>query len=193
MLSVDIGELRLRPSSLQQFLGCPFQWYQAAIRGNFQRPAAAAVSGTSLHKGAEVGYQDKIKTGELPPLSYLTDAVVEEWQRLNKEQDLVYENGEDYNSYESSLVKGMKAYYDNLMPVTDPIDVERYYEVKLDHPIFESVGGTLDIVLDRGIVDIKHTKRKTSADKYVLQQSIYSYLREANNEINNYNEIHNII
>ena len=187
------GKLRLRPSGLQQFLGCPFQWYQAQLRENFQRPAAAAVAGTSLHKGAEVGYTDKINTGSLPPVSFLTDVVAETWKEINEEQDLEYGKGEDYYTYESDLIKGMKDYYEDLMPITDPVAVERRYTVKLDHPVFEDISGTLDIVLDRGVVDLKHTKRKTNPSKYVLQQSTYTWLRQQNDEVSNFNEIHNVI
>lgn len=187
------GKLRLRPSSLQQFLGCPAQWFQASVFNNFQRPAAAAVAGTSLHKGAEVGYTDKINTGNLPPISFLTDVVVETWKEINEDNDLEYGKGEDYYSYESDLVKGMKDYYNELMPLTDPVAVEKRYTVKLDHPVFEDVSGSLDIVLDRGVVDLKHTKRKTNADKYVLQQSTYTWLRQQNGEVSNFNEIHNVI
>ena len=203
MLKVDVEELRdkikndgkliLRPSMLQQFLGCPFQWYQAALRENFQRPAAAAVAGTSLHKGAELGYKDKIATGNLPPLSFLTDVVAEKWKELNEKQDLEYSKGEDYYTYENDLIKGMKDYYEDLMPLTDPIAVEKRYTIKIDHPVFKAISGTLDIILDRGVVDLKHTKRKTTADRYVLQQSTYTLLRKQNGEVSNYNEIHNVI
>lgn len=187
------GKLTLRPSSLQQFLGCPHQWFLSSLMGNFQRPAAAATAGTSLHKGAEMGYSDKIRTGELPPLSFLTDIVSEEWRRLNDEQELVYGKDEDYHSYEKDLIKGMGDYYKDLMPETDPVAVEKRYTIQLDHPVFESLSGTLDIVLERGIVDIKHTKKVTSPAKYTLQQSTYTLLRTASGEVSNFNEIHNII
>lgn len=189
----DEGKLIMRPSSLQQFLGCPSQWFRSSLLGDFQRPAAAANAGTALHKGAEEGYRDKIKTGHLPPVSFLTDVVSEEWRKLNDTVDLEYGKDESYHTYERDLIHGMKEYYKDLMPETNPIDVEKRYTVPLDHPVFESVSGTLDIVLDRGIVDLKHTKRKTSASKYVLQQSTYSFLREANNETVNFLEIHNVV
>lgn len=187
------GKLILRPSSMQQWLGCSAQWFRASLLGDFSRPAAAAQAGTALHKGAEEGYKDKIKTGELPPISFLTDIVSEEWRKLNDEVDLEYGKDENYNTYERDLVQGMKDYYRELMPETNPVAVEKRYTVNLDHPVFESVSGTLDIVLDRGIVDLKHTKKKTNADKYVLQQSTYTFLRQANDEICNFNEIHNVI
>ena len=57
--------------------------------------------------------------------------------------------------------------------------LRKRYTVSLDHPVFEAVSGTLDIVLDRGVVDLKHTKRKTDASKYTLQQSTYTFLRQA--------------
>ena len=187
------GKLILRPSGLQQFLGCPSQWFRAGLLNDFQRPAAAANAGTALHKGAEEGYKDKIATGSLPPISFLTDVVAEEWKKLNEENDMEYAKGEDYHTYESDLIKGMKDYYKDLMPETDPIAVEKRYTVSLDHPVFEAVSGTLDIVLDRGVVDLKHTKRKTDASKYTLQQSTYTFLRQASGEVCNFNEIHNVI
>lgn len=187
------GKLILRPSSIQQFLGCPSQWFRSSLLGDFQRPAAAAQAGTALHKGAEEGYRDKIKTGELPPISFLTDVVAEEWKKLNEEVDLEFGKDESYHTYEKDLIHGMKEYYKELMPETNPIDVEKRYTVQLDHPVFESVSGSLDIVLDRGIVDLKHTKKKTNASKYVLQQSTYTFLRQANGEVCNFNEIHNVI
>ena len=119
------GKLILRPSGLQQFLGCPSQWFRAGLLNDFQRPAAAANAGTALHKGAEEGYKDKIATGSLPPISFLTDVVAEEWKKLNEENDMEYLKVKTYHTYESDLIKGMKDYYKDLMPETDPIAVEK--------------------------------------------------------------------
>ena len=76
------GKFVIRPSAIQQFINCPAQWFRANIVGDFIKPAAAAEAGTALHKGAEIGYTEKIKTGNLPPVSVLTDVVVEEWKTL---------------------------------------------------------------------------------------------------------------
>lgn len=188
------GKLTIRPSSIQQFLGCPAQWFRAQILQDFQRPAAAATAGTSLHKGAEVGYSEKIKSGSLPPLSVLTDAVTEEWKKLNSEQDLEYGKDENFNTYEKDLVQGMKDYYTEIMPEADVIDVEKRYTVNIkDHPVFANLSGSIDAVIKGGIADIKFTKRKTSADKYTLQQSAYMLLRQLNGEECNFLEIHNVI
>lgn len=187
------GKLIMRPSSLQQFLGCPSQWFRSSLLNDFQRPAAAANAGTALHKGAEEGYKAKIKTGELPPVSFLTDVVAEEWRKINDETELEFGKNESYDTYEKDLIHGIKEYYKELMPNTNPIAVEKRYTVAIEHPIFESVSGTVDIVLDRGIVDLKHTNSKTNAAKYVLQQSTYTFLRQANDEVCNFNEIHNVV
>lgn len=188
------GKMILRPSMLQQFLGCPAQWFRAGLLNDYQKPAAAATAGTSLHKGAEVGYTDKIKHGSLPPISYLTDVVVEEWRDLNEKQELEFGKDEDYHTYERDLVKGITEYHSSVMPISDPIAVEKRYDIMIeDHPIFKGVGGTLDLVFEEGVGDIKFTKKKTTPGKYMLQQSTYALLRQKHGETCNFNQIHNVI
>lgn len=187
------GKLILRPSSIQQFLGCSSQWFRSSLLEDFQRPAAAANAGTALHAAAEVGYNEKIAVGALSPLSALTDVAVEEWKKMNQENDLEFSEGESYHTYEKDLVTGITEYYP-VMEITDVIATEKRYDITVtDHPVFKGVGGTIDLILDNGIADIKFTKRKTTVEKYLLQQSTYTLLRERHSETVNSNVIHNVI
>lgn len=191
------GKYIIRPSSIQQYIACPHQWALVHLMENPQKPAAAANAGTSVHAAAELGYIDKIKTGELPPVSFLTDCAVETWQKTveaaEEKGGLDYNKGEDYQTYEDDIVQGVETYYEQTMPHITPKAVETRYTVALDHEVMESISGTLDIDLDRGLADIKFTKRKTTASKHLLQQSTYAFLKQQNGEECNFAELHNIV
>lgn len=185
------GKFVIRPSAIQQFINCPAQWFRANIVEDFRKPAAAAEAGTALHKGAEIGYTEKIKTGKLPPVSVLTDAVVEEWKTLN-EKEVEYSNGDDYHSYESDIVKGITEYRNLVMEDVNPTAVETRYTIKIDSPVIESVSGTIDIDLENGLADIKMTNKKPVLNKYTLQQSTYALLKERSGKSCEFCEIHNV-
>lgn len=183
----------LRPSSISGFIRCPYQWYLTMLKGRRQRPAAASSAGTSVHAGAEHGYKQKIVLGELAKKSECIDIAVSIWDDINKESELEYNEGESREKYTDDIVEGMDAYYDIVMCVTDPIAVERRYTIELDHPHFQALSGTLDVVLDDAIADIKFTKRASTIMHYTLQQSTYALLREANGEPINHLYIHNVV
>lgn len=186
------GKLVIRPSGVQQFISCPAQWFRVHVLKDFQRPSAAASLGTSLHKGAEVGYEEKINTGKLPPLSVLEDAAVYTWKACN-EQDLEYNEGESFNTMQNDLLTGINSYYNEVMVSTTPQAVEQRYTIEIDSPIVESISGTIDIDLPNGLADIKVTKKKTTASKYIVQQSLYALLKEHNSEPCQKASIHNVV
>lgn len=189
------GKLVLRPSGLQQFINCPIQWFQASLLHNYQRPAAAAEAGSSLHKGAEVGYTEKIKTGKLPPLSVVTDATVEEWKLRNENGDIEFKDGQDYSKIETELVQDITNYHSEVMQECNPLAVETRYSFDIDHPIFSAISGTIDIDLEGGLADIKRTSKSigNNTAKYILQQSIYAWLKGENGKLCVSGEIHNVV
>lgn len=187
------GKFIVRPSAIQQFINCPAQWFRANVIQDPRKPAAAAEAGTSLHKGAEVGYTEKIKTGNLPPLSVLQDVVVETWKVCNSEQEVEFKDGETYQSYESDLLLGISEYHKIVMPDTNPKAVEKRYSIPIDSPVVCEVGGTIDIDLPEGLADIKMTNKKATLQKYVLQQSTYALLKEHNGEKCDFAEIHSVV
>lgn len=187
------GKLTIRPSGVEQFIRCPAQWFRVHVLKDYQKPSAVAGLGTSLHRGAEVGYLEKIKTGKLPPLSVLQDAAVETWKECNKNPDLDYDAGDDYDNLESQLLESLSKYYSVVMPKTTPENVEMRYTIAIDSDIVDCVSGSIDIDTPTGIADIKMTKKRLAPEKYTLQQSIYSVLKEANGKKADYVEIHNVI
>lgn len=187
------GKFLIRPSGVEQFIRCPAQWFRAQVLKDYQKPSAAASLGTSLHKGAEVGYLERIKSGSLPPLSVLQDVVVETWKECNQDQDLEYYEGESYQSMEDQLLEGLFKYYKIVMPTTFPKNVESRYTINIESDVVGSVSGSIDIDLPNGIADIKVTKKRVNAENYTMQQSIYSLLKEANGERVDYVKLHNVV
>lgn len=186
------GKIVLRPSSLQQFISCPMQWFRGALLQDYRRPKSASEAGSSLHKGAEVGYSEKITTGALPPVSVIKDAIRDEWKTRNENEDIEFADGEDYDSVQAELIEDADLYYPT-MQVTNPIAVETRYTFDIDHPIFSSVSGSIDIDLQGGLADIKRTNRATTTTKYLLQQSIYAWLKNESGNLCVEAFIHNVV
>lgn len=188
------GKIVLRPSSLQQFINCPAQWFRASLMQDFQIPKAAAEAGSALHRGAEVGYTEKIASGNNPKLDTITDAIRDDWEARNSEYEIIFQDGETKDSIQADLITDAKTYYP-VMLETSPVAVETRYTLEIDHPIFSAVSGTIDIDLDGGLADIKRTNKKVTPSmlpKYMLQQSIYAFLKRTSGKSCMKAEIHNV-
>jgi len=176
--TVSSETLTIRPSSISTWLNCPWKWYKHHIEGVPSIPNVKMTAGTATHKGAEVGYTEKIKTGELPPVSVMQDAAVEEFQKKLKEEDVIVEADEDPGKYEKIVVENISL-YQPVMEETRPKAVEKKYRIEFSG--YEFVGaleGTADIIEDGGIVDIKTTLRKAVPSRYIPQLSAYAMLAE---------------
>jgi len=190
---LDSSNRVLRPSSISQFIRCPYQWYLTTLKGRKQRPAAASTAGTSIHAGAEYGFKQKIVLGNLPQQSEVVEVAVAEWDALNEKLELDYKSDESKDKYTDDIAKGMSIYYEEVMNDLEPVAVERRYSIDLDHSHFTHLSGTLDIVLEDAICDIKFTKSVRNPMHYTIQQNTYGLLREANGEEVKDLYIHNVI
>lgn len=177
----DGERIIIRPSSIDSFSNCAYQWYHTFIGKEVTIPAARAAMGTAIHAAAEHGWNQSIKKkAKVFNLSELTDLAIEEFQELDK-QGLQYDNGDTKDSAESAIIKGTTAFVEDIVPYTKiPLAVERRFEIHLDHPVVEQVGGTVDYISDEAIADIKTSKRKPVPASYKTQQSTYKMLAAAN-------------
>jgi len=185
----------IRPSSLATYINCPYKWYLQNVEGIQVIPKPVMVLGTAVHKGAEVGYTEKIQKGNLPPVDVLTDAAVEEFREKIKEADTTKEEDFNLNDYEKRVVTDVVNYRQNIMPYTQPKAVEKFYRLELSSKAVEAIQGTADIILqDNTIADIKVTLRKAQPKHYIMQLSTYALLIEKldNVEVKKA-EIHNIV
>ena len=197
----DGHRINLRPSSVQQFLRCPYQWATVHLLGRKKSPAAAATAGTALHSAFEEGYTYKRDTKKMPPVDLLKTAAQEEWKKLNNEEEIIYRKGEDIQKYEDDILDGVAAYHQEIMPAVEPLLIEERFTVSLDHKIIQAFTGTADLIASGGLlnssqmlIDYKFTKRATSASHYMLQQNAYLWLaKEGGGKELDVSYLHNIV
>ena len=187
----------LRPSSLATFVGCSRQWYQVFIKGHRSIPNARAAMGTGVHAGIEQMWNEAIKTKKKDPnLSMMNDAAVESYDKEVKlsEGSMQYDTDLDDNTVRANLVKGNKAFVEDVVPMTDiPKAVETRVTKEINHKIVKSISGTIDYLGDNVIADVKTSKRKIVPASHTLQQSMYRYLANESGENIEYNLIQGVV
>lgn len=193
-----MDKIRIRPSSLATFVSCPRQWYRVFILGEYSVPSVRAAIGTGIHAGVEAMWTEAIKTKDKKSLNVpmMTDAAVESYDKEVKESDgsMKYDDGMDDNLARSTIIKGTKAFVEDIVPFTAiPKAVECRYTVGLDHKMVADISGTIDYLGEDCIADVKTSKRKIVVNSHVIQQSVYKYLAEQNGETVNRNLIQGVI
>lgn len=181
-IKINNTEICLRPSSIDTFQQCPYQWAKVFLEGGMSIPGARAAIGTGIHRGIEVMWNEAIVSKKKDPnATMMTDASIDAFHEEGK-KGLRYDSGENASTAEKAIKGGIEAYIEDCVPWLDiPKAVETRFEVAItDHPIVNAVGGTVDYLADGIIDDVKTSKRKPTVANYMTQQSIYRYLAEAN-------------
>jgi hypothetical protein len=191
MINWNGEKLRIRPSSVDGFSTCALQWAGYFIGGQRSIPGARAAMGTAVHLGVEEMWKEAIITKEkLPNLTMMKDAAVDEFVRLDQEDDLDYDSADNLDTATKAITGGIDAFVEDIVPFTDiPIAVEQRYTIKLEHIMVSDLSGTVDYISPDTIGDVKTSKRKPVPSNYSTQQSIYKMLAQANGV----NVKHNVI
>lgn len=191
---INHEELRIRPSSIDSFYGCSYQWGKTYLEGTRSIPNSRAAIGTAIHAGVETLWNDAIKTGKKDGnLSKLTDAAFEAWKE-ESQKGMQYGDGEDEGTCTAEIIKGTEAYVEDIMPFAQiPVAVEQFYKIDIDHQVVKELGGTIDYITHNTIADTKTGKRKPSVANYTTQQSTYKILALANGIDVKYNQIHSVV
>jgi hypothetical protein len=171
-------EIRLRPSAIDGFFGCAWQWGSTFLEGNRSMPSSRAAIGTAIHAGAEQMWQESIKKGDkVINLSAMTDAAMEAWKVENEQDNMQFNEGETQGTCAAEILAGTEAFIEDIVPFTSiPTGVEQFFKVDIKHALVSEIGGTVDYINNNTIADIKTGKRKPSVANYSTQQSIYKYL-----------------
>lgn len=182
-MTIVINEtnIRIRPSAVDNFFACPYQWGKTFLEGKTTIPNARAAIGTSIHAAVETLWQDAIETGKKDAnISKLTDSAMEAWKEQTHD-GVNFEDGEDSGTAAVEIVKGTEAFIEDIVPFTViPAAVEKFFKVDIEHPLVAEMGGTVDYITHNTIADVKTSKRKISTSGHTTQQSIYKYLAIAN-------------
>lgn len=178
-------KITIRPSSVSSFVSCQWQWYNVFVLGHMTIPSARAAIGTGVHKGAEVMWNEAMKTGfkdlSKGGIDTFVDAAVEETRAEAKNNELKFDPGEDVNTAIDETAKGTRTFMRDIAPSTDiPEAVEKRFTVKIEHDLVDNISGSIDYIGHGIIADIKTSKKKPTPANYTLQQSTYKFLAESN-------------
>ena len=196
MSIVWTGEkLRIRPSSVDSFFVCSYQWAQTYIAGNTSMSSVRAAMGTAIHFGVEEMWKEAIATkAKVPNLTMMKDAAVGEFVSIEQQEEMTFEYGEDMNTATYEITGGIDAFVEDIVPFKDiPVAVEQRYTIKLDHAMVDDISGTVDYISADSIDDVKTSKRKPIPANYKTQQSIYKLLAVANGVDVKYNNIQGVV
>lgn len=189
-IKINNDSIRLRPSAVDSFYGCSYQWGKSFLEGSSSIPNSRAAIGTAIHAGVEVMWVDAIANKKKDPnLSMMTDAAMQSWKDETHD-GIQFGNNEDEGSCAVEIIKGTEAFVEDIVPFTSiPTAVEEFYKIDIDHPMVAELGGTVDYINSDTIADVKTSKRKSGPEGHTVQQSIYKYLANANG----HNIKHNLI
>lgn len=197
-IQINKTNITIRPSSIDTFLNCSYQWAKVFLEGKTSIPGARAAIGTGVHKGVELLWQEAIDKNLDKPninMSAINDAAVEAFKKEDQDNDLQYDDGEDANTAINTILNGVEAFVDDIVPYTEvPKAVEKRYTIPISgNPIIAKISGTVDYITNGTLADVKTSKRKGNPAQYETQQGTYKLLAEANGEVINNTLIQKVV
>lgn len=195
LLKINAKDLIIRPSSIDTFYNCSYQWAKTFLEGIPSMPGNRAAIGTGIHRGAETLWTDAIKTGKKDcNITMITDAAVETYEEEFK-KGVLLEEGESKNASINEVVAGCRTFVDDIaMYVPIPKAVEHRVTIEITgHALVKAVSGTIDYLGKDNISDLKTSKRKATPSNYTTQQSVYRMLAQENGHRVDYNTIQNVV
>jgi RecB family exonuclease len=172
--SVSKSRPHLSVSQLKMYLRCPLQYFFRYECGLKVPPTGDLALGRAIHETLNVNYSQKVKTKYDLILPHITELFSEHWE---KEAEMTeFKNGEKPGKFKDDGVKLLKAYFEEIAPGVQPVEVEREF-------LIDTVGtrlplkGYIDLLDDQDcIIDHKTTKRsypENTAEKDI-QLTAYS-------------------
>lgn len=195
MIKLNKTDIRIRPSAVDTFFQCSYQWGKVFLEGTTSIPNSRAAIGTSIHKAAEVFWNAAMKNGDKEDTNFsaLTDASMEAWKE-EEQKGMQYGDGETSNTCAAEIIKGTETFIEDIVPFSAmPDGVEKFFKVDIGHQLVTELGGTVDYIQGGTIADLKTGKRKASVRNHTTQQSIYRYLAQENGINVQNNLIQNIV
>ena len=176
----DGQKITLRPSSIDSFYSCPWQWANVFLGGKTTIPGARAAIGTAIHQGVEDMWLETMLTWnkEKVNLNMMRDSAIESLQGMDKD-GLQYDKDENYQTAERTVIEGVNVFVDDIVPYVDiPTAVEQRIVMPLDNKVISDLAGTLDYLTPTALADVKTSKRKPVAAGHVIQQTTYKMLAD---------------
>lgn len=197
MNKAEDKKLTIRPSSLNMFFDCSYKWFRDNIHNPIRHVGYSAHCGTAIHKASEEYYTNCINKQNWSKYSSDYEGLaIDTFRERIKEEEPSDIKEININDTENLIKSNVKNYLVNAQALNNdklPIAVEKTYNVEVKSPYVKEVAGTLDIVGDDYIVDIKTMGRLKNPKDYLLQQGVYAFLRSKKGENVNDLLIHRIV
>lgn len=177
-------KIELHPSGLGGFFDCSYRWYRDNIFMPQRTITSAAHIGTAIHKSAETFYKDCIASQKWEKYnSAYEDAAIESFKNRIKDDEPVDIKDLNMNDTLGVIKSKQRKYVEKARDLNAeqiPVKVESNYKIPIKtSPNLElTISGTLDIVGESSISDIKTMQKLNNPQKYWLQQGIYAILLE---------------
>lgn len=175
------------PSQINMYCRCPQQYYRRYIKQEILPPGIALIKGTSIHRGADHNFSQKIeshqdlKQSEIidKSVSTLEDVIKHEGLFLNEEEESIGKMkviGEAKDKVKTMA----ETLANDVCPVYQPIDVEREVRIVLDDSTHDLLG-VIDLMTKDATMDIKTSGKAWSQDKLNkdIQMKFYGLMRKA--------------
>ncbi len=164
----------LSVSQLKMYLRCPLQYFFRYVCDLKSPPTGDLALGRTIHDTLKDNYMQKMKTGHDIIIPHITELFSEYWEREVRETE--FRNGENPGKLKDDGVNLLKAYFDQVAPDIQPVEVEREFLIEMPG-VRLPLKGYIDLIDDQGcIIDHKTTKRsfpENTAEKDI-QLTAYS-------------------
>jgi len=178
--------LRLSPSQVSTFFGCPAAYYQRYILGRKIPPGIALHMGTGLHAASDVNFTQKMASRRDLPRDVFADAAEQAYnERLRDEGVLLPQEDASRAKLflEECKVKTIQmagVLHDDVAPLVQPIAVEKDVEFTREGVPGVVFAGRLDVLDEtHDVIDIKGSKSKWPAGKAEQEGQPVFYLHGA--------------
>lgn len=182
-------KISLHPSGISAYFDCQYKWFRDNLYKPIRRVGYRANLGTGIHKAAELQYNESIKAGAYVSFKEeFEQAAIDTFRDCIKSDELCDKDEMNQSEVESIIVTATKEYGSNIQNINNdklPLAVEQHYYLDINSSLIQGISGTLDIVGEDYIVDIKTMSKNKSVAGYIVQQGIYAFLRQSKGELVN--------
>jgi CRISPR/Cas system-associated exonuclease Cas4 (RecB family) len=164
--------LRLSPSQIATYRRCSLQWWFAYVARIKMKPRGVMTQGRAVHRGVQVGLDEKRETGALPPVSVVQDATAEAFDR--DAPLTIWEDGERPEALKDQAVALAALHHREVAPSIDPLFVEHQLQATLEDGL--QVTMIADVVeADATIRDHKTSSRRIDPESLRTDVQLAAY------------------
>ena len=165
----------LRQSSIAAYMTCPRKAQYRYVEGISEPASERMVRGTCAHAGIEFALRRQM-TGAVATLDEVKQAVSDTASREASTVDWAREEPDDRDAMVDRAIAYAAHYATHVAPSLQVVDVERRFAAKIAPGL--EVTGTIDIVTQDGLRDVKTTSRAPTPSmgdpRYRIQLGLYS-------------------